>query len=146
MDDLGDYRPGLQAISELKVLSPLREVGLTKAEIREYSRELGLPTWEKQSFACLASRFVYGERITADKLKMVEKAEEQLSQLGLKQYRVRIHGNLARIEVAPSDIALLVQEDIRNGIVNSFKDYGFSYVTLDLQGYRMGSMNEVINK
>ncbi len=146
MDDLGDYRPGLQAISELKVLSPLREVGLTKAEIREYSRELGLPTWEKQSFACLASRFVYGERITPDKLKMVENAEEQLSQLGLKQYRVRIHGNLARIEVAPSDIALLVQEDIRTKIVTSFKEYGFSYVTLDLQGYRMGSMNEVIKK
>ena len=146
MDDLGDYRPGLQAISELGVLSPLRKALLTKAEIREYSRQLGLPTWGKQSFACLASRFVYGERITAEKLHMVEQAEGELAALGLKQYRVRIHGNIARIEVAPQDINLLVRDDVRQRIVTSFKEYGFSYVTLDLQGYRMGSMNETIVK
>ncbi|MCR4901874.1 MAG: ATP-dependent sacrificial sulfur transferase LarE, partial [Butyrivibrio sp.] len=144
MDDLGDYRPGLQAIKELNILSPLRKVELTKAEIREYSKEMGLPTWSKPSFACLASRFVYGERITADKLKMVEQAELLLADIGLKQYRVRIHDKMARIEVYPDDIELLVKKEIRDRIVTSFKEYGFSYVTLDLQGYRTGSMNETI--
>ena len=145
MDDLGDYRPGLEAVKELGVLSPLRKVGLTKAEIRSFSKELGLPTSDKPSFACLASRVPYGERITADKLKMVERAENLLAELGLVQYRVRVHGNIARIEVPAGDIAKLVDDSIRSKIVSKFKEFGFSYVTLDMQGYRTGSMNEVIN-
>lgn len=145
MDDLGDYRPGLEAIKELGVLSPLRIAGLTKAEIRSWSRELGLSTSDKASFACLASRIPYGERITADKLLMVEKAENLLAKMSLKQYRVRVHGNIARIEVPAEDIAKLVRDDVRNKIVESFKEFGFAYVTLDLQGYRTGSMNEVID-
>ena len=145
MDDLGDYRPGLEAVKELGVLSPLRKVGLTKAEIRSFSKELGLPTSDKPSFACLASRVPYGERITTDKLKMVEKAENLLAELGLVQYRVRVHGNIARIEVPAEDIAKLVDDSVRSKIVSKFKEFGFSYVTLDMQGYRTGSMNEVIN-
>ncbi|SEQ37284.1 uncharacterized protein SAMN04487884_12754 [Butyrivibrio fibrisolvens] len=145
MDDLGDYRPGLEAVKELGVLSPLRKVGLTKAEIRSFSKELGLPTSDKPSFACLASRVPYGERITAGKLKMVERAENLLAELGLVQYRVRVHGNIARIEVPAGDIAKLVDDSIRSKIVSKFKEFGFSYVTLDMQGYRTGSMNEVIN-
>lgn len=146
MDDLGDYRPGLEAIKELGVLSPLRKAGLYKAEIREYSRELGLPTWDKASFACLATRIPYGEKITAEKLKMVEKAENLMAELSFKQYRVRVHGNIARIEVPSSDIPRLVQEDVRNKIVTKFKEFGFAYVSLDMQGYRTGSLNEVIDK
>lgn len=145
MDDLGDYRPGLEAVKELKVLSPLREVGLTKDEIRAYSKELGLPTWSKPSFACLASRVPYGERITAEKLKMVEKAENFLAELGFEQYRVRIHGKIARIEVPAEDILRIASDDVRDEIVTRFKEYGFAYVSLDLQGYRTGSMNEVID-
>lgn len=145
MDDLGDYRPGLEAVKELKVLSPLREVGLTKDEIRAYSKELGLPTWSKPSFACLASRVPYGERITAEKLKMVEKAENFLAELGFEQYRVRIHGKIARIEVPAEDILRIASDDVRGEIVTRFKEYGFAYVSLDLQGYRTGSMNEVID-
>ncbi|MCR5032336.1 MAG: ATP-dependent sacrificial sulfur transferase LarE [Lachnospiraceae bacterium] len=146
MDDRGDYRPGLKAIEELGILSPLQAVGLTKAEIRDYSKEMNLPTWDKPSFACLASRFVYGETITAEKLKKVEKAEALLADLGLRQYRVRIHENLARIEVAPADFPVLMKEDNRLRIVREFKEYGFSYVSLDLQGFRSGSMNEVLHK
>ncbi len=144
VDDLGDYRPGLKAIEELGILSPLREAGLTKQEIRDYSKELDLPTWNKPSFACLASRFVYGEHITAEKLKMVEEAEILLSQLGLYQYRVRIHGNVARIEASPEDFPVLLNEDNRTRIVKRFKEIGFSYISLDLQGYRTGSMNEAL--
>ena len=145
MDDLGDYRPGLKAVEELGVLSPLRKVGLTKAQIREYSKEMGLPTWNKPSFACLASRIPYGERITADKLMMVDKAEDLLSKRGFVQYRVRVHGNIARIEVPEADIPRLIQDDVRKEIVTSFKSFGFAYVTMDMQGYRTGSMNEVID-
>lgn len=146
MDDLGDYRPGLKAIEELEIISPLRECGLTKAEIREYSREMDLPTWDKPSFACLASRFVYGERITADKLRMVDKAEELLFSMGFKQFRVRIHGtNMARIEVIPEDIKVVASDSVREKIYREFKQIGFNYITLDLMGYRTGSMNETIN-
>ncbi|MCR5102062.1 MAG: ATP-dependent sacrificial sulfur transferase LarE [Butyrivibrio sp.] len=145
VDDLGDYRPGLKAIAELKVKSPLRECNLTKAEIREYSKELGLPTWNKPSFACLASRFVYGERITPEKLIKVDKAEQYLSDLGFEQYRVRIHGeNLARIEVAIKDIEKLMDKNTRAFIIDKFNELGFNYVTMDLKGYRTGSMNETI--
>ena len=124
MDDNGDYRPGLQAVAELQVKSPLRHVGLTKQEIRDYSHQLGLPTWDKQSFACLSSRFVYGEEITAQKLGMVDKAEQLLLDLGFHQLRVRIHGTIARIEVLPDEFEKLLQN--RAQIVTAFKGYGFS--------------------
>lgn len=144
-DDNGDYRPGLKAVAELDVKSPLRYVGLTKGEIRELSRALGLPTWKKQAFACLSSRFVYGEAITERKLSMVDRAEQLLLDLGFCQLRVRIHGSdIARIEVSPSDFPKLLE--MRERIVGEFKHFGFSYVALDLQGYRTGSMNEPLAK
>ena len=144
VDDLGDYRPGLQAIRELDIKSPLREASLTKSEIRQISRELGLPTWEKPSYACLASRFVYGDTITSEKLHMVERAEELLLSMGFKQMRVRIHGKLARIEILPEDFTHILHEDTRAKIYDALKSYGFSYVSLDLKGYRTGSMNETL--
>lgn len=144
MDDNGDYRPGLQAVAELGIRSPLQEAGFWKQEIRELSRELGLPTWEKPSFACLASRFGYGETITREKLRMVEQAEQLLLELGFRQMRVRIHGTMARIEVLTEDLGRMVQEEIRTVIVQKFREYGFSYVSLDLKGYRTGSMNETL--
>ena len=144
MDDNGDYRPGLQAVAELHVKSPLRHVELTKQEIRDLSKEMGLPTWDKQSFACLSSRFVYGEEITESKLSMVDQAEQLLLDMGFHQLRVRIHGQMARIEVMPSEFLKLMEDANREKIVSEFKKIGFSYVTLDLQGYRMGSMNETI--
>ena len=146
LDDNGHYRPGLQAVAELGVKSPLREVGFSKAEIRQLSKELGLPTWEKQSFACLSSRFVYGETITKEKLAMVDKAEQLLLDMEFHQVRVRIHGKMARIEVLPDEFAKMMQPDIREKIVTNFKQYGFTYVTMDLQGYRTGSMNETLNR
>ena len=146
VDDLGDYRPGLQAIRELGIRSPLREAGLTKDDIRTLSREMGLPTWNKPSFACLASRFPYGECITAAGLARVEKAEQWLldAGLGLKQLRVRSHGDLARIEVPPADIPRLAA--CAAEIAAAFKDLGFAYVTLDLQGYRTVSLNETLER
>lgn len=142
MDDNGDYRPGLQAVAELNVKSPLRHSGLTKKEIRELSKQLNLPTWKKQSFACLASRFVYGETISEEKLGMVDKAEQLLLDLGFHQVRVRIHDKMARIEVEPAEFEHILQH--REEIVSNFKSYGFTYVTMDLTGYRMGSMNETL--
>ena len=144
MDDNGDYRPGLQAIAELGILSPLREAELYKSEIRQLSRELGLPTWDKPSYACLASRFVYGETITREKLRMVDRGEQLLLDLGFHQMRVRIHGNMARIEVLPEDFPRLMEEETRNLVVRELKSCGFAYVTMDLQGYRTGSMNETL--
>lgn len=146
MDDNGDYRPGLIAVKELGVSSPLRQAELSKAEIRELSKEMGLPTWDKQSFACLSSRFVYGETISEKKLGMVDKAEQLLLDMGFHQVRVRIHGNIARIEVLPEEIAKIVEEGNRIRIANQLKEYGFDYVTLDLLGYRTGSMNETLDK
>ncbi|MDE7312694.1 MAG: ATP-dependent sacrificial sulfur transferase LarE [Eubacterium sp.] len=143
-DDAGDYRPGHHAVAELGILSPLREAGLSKAEIRELSRQMGLPTWDKQSYACLASRFVYGEEITPEKLVMVGRAEQLLLDLGFHQMRVRIHGRMARIEVLPQEFCRLMEEKVREQIVKSFQAYGFTYVTMDLKGYRTGSMNEAI--
>ena len=142
MDDNGDYRPGMKAIHELGVLSPLQTAGFTKQEIRDVSEELGLPTWNKPSFACLASRFVYGEKITAEKLERVGKAEQILRNSGFKQFRVRIHGDIARIELLPEDFEKMLE--MREELYASVKALGFSYVTMDLQGYRTGSMNEVI--
>ena len=144
LDDDGDYRPGHQAVAELGIKSPLREAGLSKAQIRSLSRQMGLPTWDKPSFACLASRFVYGETITPEKLSMVEKGEQLLLDLGFYQVRVRIHGLMARIEVLPQDFEQLLQEDLRQHIVNQFLEYGFTHVSLDLLGYRTGSMNQGI--
>ena len=142
LDDNGDYRPGLVAVKELGVKSPLRHVGLTKEEIRRLSRELGLPTWDKQSFACLASRFVYGETIDEEKLRMVDQAEQLLLDLGFHQVRVRIHGTMARIEIAPAEFARLLADEVRPRVAAALEKLGFSYVTLDLNGYRTGSMNK----
>ena len=145
MDDNGDYRPGLRAVEELGIKSPLRAAKLTKQEIRELSKRLNLPTWDKQSFACLASRFVYGETISEERLGMVDQAEQLLLDMGFHQVRVRIHGEgeaaMARIEVLPQEIERLAQENMRAQIVAYFKTIGFAYVTLDLGGYQMGSMN-----
>lgn len=144
MDDMGDYRPGMQAVKELGILSPLRQAELYKNEIRELSKALELPTWSKPSFACLASRFVYGETITKEKLFMVEQAEELLRKMGFAQFRVRMHSNMARIEVLPEEFEKLMEKENRERIVKSFLEYGFSYVTMDLTGYRTGSMNETL--
>ncbi len=146
MDDLGDYRPGLEAVAELKVKSPLREANLTKADIRAISKEMGLPTWDKPSYACLASRFVYGEEITEEKLKMVDRAEQFLIDKGFREERVRVHGNLARIEVPSYDIERISKDELRNEIYEELKKIGYQYVTLDMKGYRVGSMNEVLKK
>ena len=141
LDDLGDYRPGLRAIEELGILSPLRDAGLTKGEIRELSRRMGLLTWDKPSFACLASRFVYGETITEEKLHMVDAAESLLLELGFGQFRVRIHGRMARIEVPEQQLDLMLQPKVRKRVACQLHALGFSYVSLDLDGYRTGSMN-----
>ena len=147
-DDLSDYRPGFQALQEMRprILSPLLEAGLTKAEIREASRNLGLTTADLPSFACLATRFAYGERITAEGLKRVEAAEEILAQAGFTQFRVRVHQNLARIEVAPGEMEAFSAEAFRNDIYSKLKALGYAYVTLDLAGYRTGSMNETLKE
>lgn len=144
MDDLGDYRPGLAAVEELGVLSPLREARLYKEEIRALSRDMGLPTWQKPSCACLASRFVYGEPITREKLARVEAAEEFLRSCGFTQMRVRVHGELARLEVLPEDTERLMSADMRSRVSEKLKELGFAYVTADMQGYRTGSMNETL--
>lgn len=144
LDDNGDYRPGLIAVKELGVKSPLREAGLNKEEIRLLSKALGLPTWNKQSFACLSSRFVYGETINEEKLAMVDKAEQMLLDMGFHQVRVRVHDRIARIEVMPDEIGKLIQDENRRKIYGTCKALGFTYVTLDLGGYRTGSMNETL--
>ncbi len=134
-------------MKELGILSPLREAGLSKAEIRELSRQMGLPTWDKQSYACLASRFVYGGQITPEKLAMVDRAEQLLLDLGFHQMRVRMHGQMARIEVLPQEFGrLLLNEEVRRQVTERLLAYGFTYVTMDLKGYRTGSMNEGIVK
>ena len=144
MDDDGDYRPGMKAVAELGIKSPLRVAKMFKEEIRLCSKLMNLPTWNKPSFACLASRIPYGEKITADKLERIDQAEQYLWEMGLEQLRVRLHGNLARIEVLPEDFLPVIG---RHGdIAQKFKELGFAYVTLDLVGYRTGSMNEVLSK
>jgi len=141
-DDLGDFRPGREAAAELQVRSPLMEAGLCKDDIRQLSRRLGLPTWDKQPFACLSSRFPYGTEITADRLQQIDRCETLLRQRDFRNYRVRYHGDTARIEVAPDEIPRLLDDSLREEIVREFKASGFTYVSLDLQGYRTGSMNE----
>lgn len=142
LDDLSDYRPGMRAIRELGVRSPLQEVGLTKQEIRKLSDTLGLPTWSKPSFACLATRFPYGVPITADKLNAVDRAEQLLLDLGFKQVRVRVHGDIARIEIEPDQIPRMIEPDISQQVVAALHALGFLYVALELDGYRTGSMNK----
>lgn len=141
-DDSGDYRPGRRAALELDVKSPLMEAGLTKAEIRALSARLGLPTADKPAMACLASRIPYGTPVTARVLEQVERAETALRDAGFTQCRVRHHGDVARIEVLPGEISRLFENRVREKVVGSLKAAGYRYVTLDLQGYRMGSLNE----
>ena len=145
-DDLDDFRPGMEAARELGVRSPLQEAMLTKADIRSMSKRMGLPTWDKPSFACLASRFPYGTEITKENLVKVDKAERLLRKLGLTQTRVRHHGTIARIEVPGEDIPQFSEEALRSQIVSYLKRLGYTYVTLDLEGYRTGSMNEVLRE
>jgi uncharacterized protein len=141
-DDADDYRPGMQAVQEtVGVRSPLGEVGLTKAEIRAISKDLGLPTWNQPARPCLATRFPYNTRITTDRLARVEAAETILDELGFGALRVRDHGDAARIEVPPDEIARLAQPEVRTQIVARFKELGYAYVALDLEGYRRGSLN-----
>lgn len=144
LDDLKDHRPGRVAIQELGIRSPLIEAMFTKGEVRQLSSALGLPTWDKPSFACLASRFPYGEEITPEELGMVDKAEEFLLRLGFKQVRVRHYQNLARIEVFAEEIGRFMEDGIRERVVSHLKGLGYKYITLDLQGFRSGSMNEVL--
>lgn len=138
-DDTKEFRPGLRALQELDIRSPLAEAGLTKKEIRELSEKEGLPTWNKQSFSCLATRFPYGEELTVEKLRRTEAAENLLAELGFTQRRVRVHGNLARIEVLPAEIPLLLEW--RDMISSRLEELGFLYTTVDLKGFRSGSMD-----
>ena len=146
MDDTGDYRPGLAAVEEQGVKSPLRYAELGKQEIRELSKMAALPTWDKQSFACLASRFPYGVTITAERLSMIDRAEQLLIDMGFRQVRVRYHNELARIETDRDGFALLEDQALRGKIYREFKQIGFMYTALDLLGYRTGSMNEPIKE
>lgn len=143
-DDQGDYRPGMKAARELGVRSPLQEAGLTKAEIRLFSQELGLPTWDKPAMACLSSRIQYGERVTHEKLQQIDAAEQFLRSLGYRQCRVRHHDKIARIELPKDDLARVFIEGHHEPIVRRLKEIGYAYVTLDLQGFRSGSMNETL--
>ena len=144
LDDLSDYRPGLRALAEMGIHSPLRDVGLRKADIRALSQKLGLPTWDKPAFACLASRVPYGERITSEKLHRIDKAESYLRGIGLRQVRVRSHQDLARIEVASEERAKLCNPSIMDEVAARLKSLGFLYVCMELQGYETGSMNRTI--
>lgn len=144
LDDLGDYRPGHKALREMGVKSPLLEAEFTKADVRALSREFNLPTWAKQSNACLATRFPYGTEITPEKLKLVDTAEAYLHTLGFEQLRVRVHDDIARIEVPGAEIARLATDEVRTKVDEHLKGLGFQYVALDLKGYRTGSMNETL--
>ncbi len=143
-DDTGDYRPGMQAMREQGAVSPLLAAGLTKQEIRHLSREMGLPTWDKPAFACLSSRIPYGEPITAEKLTMIDQAETALLRRGFRQVRVRHHGNLARVEVGAAEMPRFFEPGLLAEIDQEFRAIGYAYVTLDMRGYRTGSMNEVL--
>ncbi|KXZ40492.1 uncharacterized protein SAMN05661008_00810 [Alkalithermobacter thermoalcaliphilus JW-YL-7 = DSM 7308] len=144
-DDLKDFRPGSKAARELNVISPLKEASLTKEDIRQLSKQLNLPTWNKPAFACLSSRFPYGEEITKEKLSMLDKGENYLRDLGFKQFRIRHHGQIARIEVSPEERVKLFDINLLDDINKKLKQLGFLYVTMDLEGYRTGSMNEVLS-
>ena len=144
VDDMSEYRPGMQAIQELKVKSPLRHVGLTKTEIRALSATLGLPTANKPSFGCLVTRLPYGETITQEKLDMIDAAEQLLLNLGFVQVRVRMHGDIARIEILPEQFAKMMESDCLQTVYRTLREIGFTYVSLDLGGYRFGSMDETL--
>ncbi|HEY3384458.1 MAG TPA: ATP-dependent sacrificial sulfur transferase LarE [Vicinamibacterales bacterium] len=143
-DDRGDYRPGRQAAREQGIRSPLDEAGLTKSEIRQLSRRMGLPTWDEPASACLSSRIPYGSEVTVEKLRMIEQAEEVLHSLGLRHCRVRHHGDVARLELPREDMNKALEDGIRDALVRDLKAIGYRYVSLDLQGYRTGSLNEVL--
>lgn len=145
-DDISDYRPGLRALKELEVKSPLLECKLTKAEIREFSKELNLKTWDKPSYACLLTRIPYGNELIVEDFEKIEKAERFMMSIGFRAIRVRCHGDLARVEVNKNDRSKLFDEELLDTIANNIKECGFKYVTLDLQGYRVGSFNETITK
>lgn len=145
-DDMGDFRPGMRAAREYGVRSPLLEAGLTKGEIRELSRYYQLPTWDKPAMACLSSRIPYGEPITLEKVKQIEEGEAFLRDLGLKEVRLRHHGPIARLEVNPAAFPLLITEGLKEKIITTLKKLGFTYVTLDLEGYRSGSMNQLLSQ
>jgi uncharacterized protein len=144
VDDLGDYRPGQRAAREHRVASPLADAGLTKAEIRELSRRAGLPTWDRPASACLSSRVPYGTPVTIQTVKIVESGEEQIRALGFRQFRVRFHGEIVRIEIAPEELERALNREMARKFTAVFKGLGFKYVTLDLEGYRQGSLNEVL--
>jgi uncharacterized protein len=145
VDDVSDHRPGRRAIKELQIRSPLEEAGLTKEEIRLLSRQMHLPTWNRASFACLASRFPYGETISDEGVRMIDQAEQFLLNLGFGQVRVRLHGQMARIEIPQADIERFFESDLRDRVNQRLRQIGFAYVALDLEGYRSGSMNEVLS-
>ena len=144
-DDENDYRPGMRAIAELGIQSPLRSLRFTKRQIRILSQYLGLPTWSKPSFACLATRVPYGVTITHEMLGQIERAEQLLMDLGFHQMRVRHHGEIARIEIPVEEFAHMCEPQIRSVVYEQLQSYGFSYVALDLKGYRTGSMNETLD-
>lgn len=143
-DDLGEHRPGTRAAKEYNVRGPLQEANLYKSEIRELSQQLGLPTWDKPSFACLSSRISYGEMITIEKLKKIDKSEQAIRSLGIRQVRVRTHGEIARIEVEPQEMTKLLENNLE--IISKLREYGYTYVTMDLTGYSSGSMNKVLQE
>jgi pyridinium-3,5-biscarboxylic acid mononucleotide sulfurtransferase len=145
IDDLGDYRPGMRAIKELGIISPLKDAGLGKEAIRKLSKQMGLPTWDKPAFACLASRFPYGEKITRQKLAMIDRAEQYLLDLGFIMVRVRHHGDTARIEVGEDERPRFFNLTLMDTIYRKFREIGFAYTALDLKGYRTGSMNETLD-
>lgn len=144
LDDMGDYRPGLKALKELNVKSPLLECKLTKADIRGLSKELGLKTWDKPSYACLLTRIPYGDELKVEDFEKIEEAEKYMMKIGFRAVRVRCHGDLARVEVDRKDRSRLFDEKLIDDISNKLKEIGFKYVTLDMQGYRVGSLNEVM--
>jgi len=144
MDDMSDYRPGLQALSELKVISPLRMAELTKSDIRELSHQLGLRSWNKPALACLGSRIPYGERITIEKLTKIDKSEDYLRSLGFVQFRVRSHEKMARIEISPEERSKMFDGNLLDQISKQLKSYGYQYVCMELEGYVTGSLNRVI--
>jgi uncharacterized protein len=145
VDDLGDYRPGQNAAKQHQVSAPLADAGLTKAEIRELSRQAGLPTWDRPASACLSSRIPYGTPVTIQNVKTVENGEESIKALGFRQFRVRFHGEVVRIEIAPDELEKALTLDMARSFTKIFKALGFKYVALDLEGYRQGSLNEVLN-
>ncbi len=146
VDDMDDYRPGMKALKELGIISPLKDAGLGKEDIRALSREMGLPTWDTPSFACLASRIPYGQAVTREKLAMIDRAEQYLADQGFRQIRVRHHGDIARIEVPSSDRQKFFDPGFMDRVHDELVKIGFKYVALDLKGYRTGSLNETINK